>query len=427
MLWLAACEEVEQFPLDPYSPAAPDYAALALPVVTISGDITGNMTWDAAHVWEIDGVVTVRMGATLTIESGTHIKSTIQTPGEPKGVLVVARDGRIHAIGTGDAPIVMTSRYLLDGDPYTVGSSGDFGGLVILGNAPINDPGGERAVEGLPDEPAFRYGGRDENDDRGVIRYVRIEYAGFDKSLDNEVNALTLGGVGRSTTVDHIQVSYALDDGFEFFGGTVNASHLVALASRDDQFDFDSGYRGTIRYALAVADCNSGHSMNSVTGLPDAHGIELDNHADRYDAEPRTHPVLMHFTVIGTEMLGTMDPGLGHGIALRNGAALKLENSIITGYPKGMVFDENTDADGSTLTDVVVHGLRDAITWQVGEYWGRRSTFSVAAKASRLGMGQPWYNAPNSPVTLAFDGTDAIGALPERHSDWMIGWTNFIF
>ncbi|MDO7744878.1 MAG: hypothetical protein MUP99_13940, partial [Pedobacter sp.] len=203
------------------STAAADYAASTLPVTTVSSDITTNTTWDAGHVWEISGIVTVSNGATLTIAPGTFIKASVNTSAA-NGVLVIGKDGFINAIGTAASPIVFTSRNLLDNNAATVGKPGDFGGVIILGNDTVNTVSGSKLIEGLPNESKFTYGGKNVTDNRGTFQYVRIEYAGYILAENIEVNGLTLGGVGKETIVDHVQVSYGLDDGFEFFGGSVS-------------------------------------------------------------------------------------------------------------------------------------------------------------------------------------------------------------
>jgi hypothetical protein len=222
--------------------AVASYAtAAALPVQTVSGVISTNTTWDNSKVWELSGVVTVADGVTLTIQAGTYIKSTANTVGVPNGVLVAVRGGKINAIGTAESPIIFTSRALLDNNAATTPTPGDFGGVILLGKAHVNTTTGTKEIEGLPTNGTYTFGSlrgtEVENDNSGTLSYVRIEYAGFNLSTDNEVNGLTLGGVGNLTTLDHIEVNYGKDDSFEFFGGTVNATYLVSKAA--DVYNFD--------------------------------------------------------------------------------------------------------------------------------------------------------------------------------------------
>jgi len=404
-------------PFNNRSTAAADYPQSSLPVVSISGDITSNVTWTAGNVYEISGIVTVRNGATLTIQPGTYIKALINNPNVQNGVLVIARDGKIDAVGTANDPIVFTSYRLLDGNPNTTATPGDFGGIIILGNAKIN--AGYKLIEGLPNQAKFYYGGNNDDDNRGTLQYVRIEYAGFALAQNQEVNSLTLGGVGSGTTIDHVQVSYGLDDGFEFFGGTVNASNLVALASYDDQFDFDNGYTGIISDAVAIADKNSWHSTSG--GNSDSNGIESDNNAPAEDATfsltPKTHPILINVSVFGTENTNGIS-GLGYrnGIRERRGSEVTLADVIVSGYSKGIAFDADANASLSDLYTTSVHGFTSAVTAAVGTYvdGGGNTLIVNASNASSFGVPQPWYNTPGSPSTVT---------LPS----WAATWSKLVY
>ncbi|VTP98436.1 hypothetical protein [Sphingobacterium daejeonense] len=186
------------------------------------------------------------------------------------------------AIGTATEPIVFTSDKAA-GERNT----GDFGGVVLLGNAMIN-PGTAR-IEGIP-KPLnvdVDYGGQNDADNSGVLKYVRIEFAGYNLSQDNEINGLTCGGVGNGTTLENIQVSWGRDDAFEFFGGSVNAKYLVAISTDDDDYDFDFGYSGTIQYALSLKDPQSTNSLDR-TGKSDSNGIESDNNGEGVFRDPTT-------------------------------------------------------------------------------------------------------------------------------------------
>ncbi|SFA53359.1 hypothetical protein SAMN04488511_11237 [Pedobacter suwonensis] len=399
------------------STSAADYSQSSLPVVAVSGDITSSVTWTAGNVYELSGVVTVRNGATLTIQPGTYIKASVNTPGVQNGVLVIAKDGYINAVGTAENPIVFTSRYLLDGDASTTGKPGDFGGAIILGNARINV--GDKLIEGLADNPKFHYGGTNDEDNRGTFQYVRIEYAGFQLAPNIEVNGLTLGGVGSGTTIDHVQVSYGLDDGFEFFGGTVSPSNLIALASDDDQFDFDNGFTGILSDCVAIADKNSTHSTSG--GNSDSNGIESDNNAPAEDGTfsltPKTHPTLQNVSIFGTENKNGIS-GLGYrnGIRERRGSEVSLISVIVSGYNTGIAFDSDANASLSDISSTSVHGFNNSITAAVGAYAdGGGNTLVVnATNASTFGVAQPWYNTPGSPATVT---------LPS----WASGWSKLVF
>jgi len=413
---------------DNRSTSAADYSASSLPVTTVSGDITTNTTWDASHVWETSGVVTVRSGATLTINAGTFIKSTVNTAGVQNGVLVIAKGAKINAVGTSTNPIVFTSRYLLDGNASTVGHPGDFGGVILLGNAKINV--GDKLIEGLADDPKFHYGGSNDADNSGTLQYARIEYAGYVLAPNVEVNSLTLGGVGSGTTIDHVQASYGLDDGFEFFGGKVSPKYLVSFGNDDDQFDFDNGFTGSIQYAIAVADAYSTHSASS--GASDSNGIESDNNAPTEDATfsllPKTHPTLANFSVIGTKTAtlspAITSPGFKYGFRNRRGTEVTLSNSFFTGYPSGVVFDADASATPSTINGTSVHGFSAAISVATGAYSSTvANPTSTAATAPTWGMSQPFYNA--GAVNFLAPGTS--GALTVGSGNWVANWTKFTF
>jgi len=399
------------------STTAADYSQSSLPVVAVSGDITSNVTWTAGNVYEISGVVTVRNGATLTIQPGTYIKASVNTPGIQNGVLVIAKNGSINAVGTADHPIVFTSRNLLDNNVGTKGAPGDFGGIIILGNATINV--GDKLIEGLANEAKFHYGGNNNNDNRGTIRYVRIEYAGFQLAPGIGISSLTLGAVGRGTTIDHIQVSYSLMDGFGFFGGNVDAYNLVALASYDDQFDFNNGYTGAISDAVAIADKNSGHSTSS--GNSDSNGIESDNNYPAEDPTfsltPKTQPVLINVNIFGTENTnGILGLGYRNGVRIRRGSESIFSYVIVSGYNTAIALDADANASLSDISTTSVHGFTNSITAAVGAYVdGGGNVLTVnAVSANSFSVPQPWYNTPGSPSTITLPG-------------WSTGWTKLVY
>ena len=228
------------------------------PEATLQGDITENMTLETGGKYTLKGYVYVKSGATLTIQAGTVIKSDIVD----KGALIIERGAKIMAEGTASAPIVMTS-----GAAKGERRPGDWGGLIILGKAPTNRST-EPTIEGGVGK---QYGGTDANDNSGVLKYVRIEYAGIAAEPGSEINGVSFGGVGAGTTVENVMVSYGNDDAFEFFGGTVNCKNMIAFSCLDDDFDFDYGYTGTISNAISFKNplyADPGDASN---------GIEADN------------------------------------------------------------------------------------------------------------------------------------------------------
>jgi len=363
---------------DNRSTAAADYPQSTLPVVTVSGDITTNTTWSASNVYEIDDVVTVRNGATLTIQPGTYIKSTVNTPGAPNGVLVISTEGSINAVGTASNPIVFTSRYLLDNDDTTCGTAGDFGGVIILGSATVNTPSGTSFIEGLPTIPINSFGGTNDSDNSGNFQYVRIEYAGYELEPNVEVNGLTMGGVGSGTTINNVQVSWGLDDGFEWFGGTVSASNLVAYANDDDQFDFDLGYTGTLSNSVAIANDCSTHSGG---GTPDSNGAEIDNNPDdNCGSFPQTTVTFDNVSIWGTS--SASNAGLyENGVHVRRGAVLIVENSTVTGYNQGIFVEASSGAcELATAENSRIHGFLS-----VGNY------IDVGGNTTSTANPAPWF------------------------------------
>jgi hypothetical protein len=382
-------------PFGMQSASAEYITASALPVTTVSGAITSNTTWSG--VVEIDGIVTVKNGATLTIQPGTFIKAKPNAIGEGSGILVITKTGHINATGTESQPIVFTSYRLLDGNEDTTAVPGDFGGVVLLGDAPTNVPT-TTTIEGLTGVD-YQFGGSNASHNAGTMKYVRIEFAGYDfvgANSGNEVNALSLGGVGNGTTLDHIQVSYGQDDSYEFFGGTVNATNLVSFAAEDDNFDFDNGYTGTITCALALADANSSHTTSG--GVSDTNGIELDNNATGTATTLLTHPTVNNLTIVGTST-NVLSPisGVGsayeNGIHIRRNGRLTLNDAVITGYPTGIRVEGSGSelSSASTYGSIKVHGFTTVVTG-TGTAGIPAANLSSGTSADAFGMSSPFFS-----------------------------------
>jgi sulfur transfer protein SufE len=287
-------------------------------------DIVGNTTWTSDNVYLLEGRVFVEAGETLTIEPGVVIKGK---PGsnENASALVVARGGKIFAEGTAADPIIFTAEADDMGDPFDLGPTdrGRWGGLIVLGAATLNSPAAAGSpimdnIEGIPtSEPRGQFGGSDDNDNSGVIRYVSIRHGGVSIGSNNEINGLTLGGVGRGTTVEFVEVYANLDDGVEFFGGTVGVKHAVVSYCGDDSFDYDQGWRGKGQFWLTIGD----NAMDN--------GGEHDGDVDDFTKLPLSNPLIYNVTYIG--------PGSGAGtggdaLRMRENAAGKYYNSIFTGF-----------------------------------------------------------------------------------------------
>ena len=308
------------------------------PGLTVGSGVTLTLTKD--KVWEIGGQLRVQSGGILNIQEGTRIEglSTATAP-----AIFIERGGKINAVGTQNEPIVMTCT-------AAVKFEGCWGGVFIAGKGIINL--GDANVGGgvSPDGCAQRggegggpvYGGCDNADNSGVMRYVRIEYAGYLLSPNNELNGLTLAGVGSGTQIDHIQIHAGADDGIEFFGGAVSTKYLVLTGNDDDQFDISFGNAADHQFVLIQSDIGAANN--------DSKAIEADGNepAPGTNALPRTSPRLWNFTIIGN-LSGTGQPA---AVQLRRGSGLRLYNSVIAGWPVGVDFDDPLTCDGSFGTSL---------------------------------------------------------------------------
>ena len=282
---------------------------------TLSGNINTTTTLTSDKVWTLKGYVYVTDGAKLIIQPGTTIISDVAE----KGALCIERGAQIIAEGTATKPIIFTS-----GKAVGERSPGDWGGIIILGKAKTNRSS-EPTIEG---GIGRAFGGTNDADNSGILKYVRIEYAGIAAMPNSEINALTLGGVGSGTIIENIQTIYANDDAFEFFGGTVNAKNLYAYATADDDFDFDFGYTGTITNGVAKRDpqfVDSGDAGN---------GVECDNDGTGSSAQPTTHPKLFNMILIGPNTSSALS-NHNLGLRFRRASQFTMKNSVVWGWMKG--------------------------------------------------------------------------------------------
>ena len=427
----------------------------------------------------LKGWVYITSGATLTIESGTIIKGDKET----KAALIVETGGKIIAQGTKDLPIIFTSA-----QPAGSRKPGDWGGIIVCGKATNNKT--EMIIEG---GPRSKHGGNDDTDNSGVISYVRIEFAGYPFKADQEINGLTLGSVGSGTKIDHVQVSYSNDDSFEWFGGTVNAKYLISYHGWDDDFDTDSGFRGNVQFGLIVRN-------PKIADKSISNGFESDNNSDAPNQLPVTRPVFSNITLIGaagqdplflntTAYIdgGSYNPNNGSklgqhqaGIQIRRGSNLHIYNSVMTGFPVGiMICNDKGSQTQSAATDgrigiknvyIVKDGIlgsdkdasfKDSLSVNSSTF-DRSATESFSASffkqasnknqiytnISELGLKQPnslqtspnWGPVAGSVLTgksglfteslLAasyFDKVDFIGAFRSdaQVDNWTAGWANF--
>ncbi|MBC6991007.1 hypothetical protein [Hymenobacter sp. BT491] len=300
--------------------------------------ITTNTTWSAANRYLLKGFVYVRTGATLTIEPGTIIKGDKDT----KGTLIIEPGAKIIAAGTAEKPIIFTSNQAKGSRNY-----GDWGGVVIAGNAPVNSIDGTNlptAEGGI----TTKYGGANAADNSGTLQYIRIEFAGIALTPNNELNGLTFDGVGSGTTVDHIQVSYSGDDSYEWFGGTVNAKYLVAHRGFDDDFDTDNGFSGKVQFAVSLRDPQQADQSGSKA-------FESDNDANGTTKGPITSAVFSNVTAVGPILnpsAANYSPQYTAGVHIRRNSALSILNSVIMGFPTGVLIDNSLTAANAGRSDL---------------------------------------------------------------------------
>lgn len=306
--------------------------------VTLSGRITTNTTLKKGDENILRGLVYITNGATLIVEAGATVKGSFS--GSDVAALIVTRGSKIVAVGTETEPVVFTSA-----SPSP--RSGDWGGIIMLGKATINSTflgtNGLLQIEGGVDnaEGDGLAGSGDakapaaiDDDSSGRLSYVRIEYAGYAFQPDKEINSLTMAGVGSKTVIDHVQVTYAKDDAFEWFGGSVNAKYLIAYKTQDDDFDTDNGYRGKVQFGLVIRD-------SVLADISQSEAFESDNNPTGSTATPKTSAVFSNITAIGPRATsGNIGNSLFLGGAhIRRNSALSIYNSIIIGWPTGIFID----------------------------------------------------------------------------------------
>jgi hypothetical protein len=265
-----------------------DYYIADEQVISDNGGGTGTITWTPEKTYLLDGFVFVNDGQVLTIKPGTVIQGKTGQ-GTQASALIVARGGKIIAEGRSDQPIIFT----VEGDDLEgsvpLESTGLWGGVIILGNATVNTLSGESFIEGLPiSEPRGVYGGTYDDDNSGILSYISIRHGGTNIGEGNEINGLTLGGVGRKTTINNIEVVSNADDGIEFFGGTVNCNNLAVAFCGDDAYDFDEGFSGKCQFILGISDPVKGNHLAEHSGSPFPD-----------PGKPFSHPVIYNATYIG--------------------------------------------------------------------------------------------------------------------------------
>jgi hypothetical protein len=402
----------------------------------IQGTISSSRFY-AKGKWILKGYVYVTDGATITFEAGCIVQSDITE----KGALIIERGAKLIASGTAANPIVFTS-----GKAVGSRAPGDWGGIILLGKAPTNRPlDPAPTIEG---GVGRQYGGTDPLDESGILRYVRIEYAGIAAEPGSEINGLTCGGVGSGTIIENVQVSFGNDDAFEFFGGTVNAKNVVAFATADDDFDFDFGYSGKIQFGISC------RKPDFVDAGDAGNGIECDNDGSGTTTTPRTRPQLSNFTIVGPNDAAGTAGNHNYSLRWRRATQFVLRNSIMIGHPDAG-FSMESDA---TLNDYYVNNVSEfrnnLLHASASIYRSNNNAIATAAliqtKAEAEGcvtlansaaaqLTSPFYSTtPNFlPVTgsPALSGTSFTGMNPFFTSttyrgamgttNWTSGWCNW--
>lgn len=423
------------------------YSQTIIPNDTLTGNITTTKTLNPAKRYLLIGECHVLSGGNLVIPAGTKIYGDKTS----KGSLIIERGGKINATGTANNPIVFTSAF-----QPSARHTGDWGGIVILGRAKINTNTGAdtAAIEGFATQ--IWYGGQDDNDNSGVLQYVRIEYAGVALAPNNEINGLTMGGVGRGTTIDHIMVSFCGDDSFEWFGGTVNCKYLISYNAIDDEFDTDNGYRGRVQYGLSIKNPN-------IADISGSNGFESDNNGAPNYNPPRTQPIFSNITFIGVKQYDTSTVDANHkrGMHQRRFSLQSVYNSIWMGYPTGILFDgvgvaNACNGDTIKFMSNIIAGISgknfdttsmsgngfNATTWALN-FARKNDTLNTNAQVMLTNayggyINNNWMTSYFIPVSgsPAFSNyTDVTTIDPfftsANHrgafgtADWGLGWTNF--
>lgn len=349
----------------------------------LEGKISSDKILKANYTYTIRGIVYVTNGAKLTIEPGTLIHGETSS----KGALVITRGSQIIADGTKENPIVFTS-------DASSPKRGDWGGVVICGKAPtnasFNGQAGIGQVEGGVNngEGLGLYGGTDAADNSGILHYVRIEYAGYAYLPDNELNGLTLAGVGNGTKIDYVEIYKANDDAIECFGGTVNLKHTVFVSTLDDDYDTDNGWSGHVQWGIVLRD-------SSIADISKSESFESDNDANGSALTPQTRGVYSNMTIIGPRAT-TSNVGNSlflAGVQIRRNSSISIFNSVIMGYPKGILIDasKGTPTDnnisGNTLfvQNTIVAGSTKPVDY---------SASSAAATGWTATDALNWFNTP---------------------------------
>ncbi len=411
--------------------------------VTVTTSITNNTTWTSNNTYLLSGQIYVKNGATLTIQPGTHILGDKSVAGSG---LFVTQGSKLVAEGTVSQPIVFTSN-----QPAGQRALADWGGVILMGRASNNNPGGIANIEGIAPTADTQFGGGtttyDDNDNSGVLKYVRIEFGGYVYAPNKEINGLTFGAVGRGTTIDYVQVSFANDDAFEWFGGTVNCRHLVSYRNLDDEFDTDNGFSGHVQFCLSVRDPQISDNPTVST----SEGFESDNDASGDNNTPQTSAIFSNITFVGPlrgNTAATVATGYRRGARIRRNSGLKVYNCLFLDDLRGVHIDgayceQNAGAGSSLLassnnytgTDVS-HTTTDVLKYKNNVIAGYLTNYSTERNSGSTFDVKTWFGANNNDslassanilVNPYGDNGDFITNVDFRPSNGSIALTNYAF
>ncbi|MGE4288765.1 MAG: hypothetical protein AB7E36_08760 [Salinivirgaceae bacterium] len=364
-------------------------------VISDKGSGTGTTTWTKDMDLLLEGFVFVNEGQTLSIEPGTVVRFK-NGQGATASALIVARGGKILAKGTKEAPIIFTAETdKLDGSMDSK-SRGLWGGLILLGNAPINTESGNDFIEGIPiTEPRSEFGGHLPDDNSGELSYVSIRYPGTALHQGNEINGLTLGGVGNQTRIENVEIINSADDGIEVFGGTVNLKNIISFGSSDDAFDYDMGYQGKVQFLLAMQNDSSGNNL-----------IEGSGALDPINHNPISKPVLSNLTLIGSSATS------GNMLAFDRYAGGIIVNSILVNKNKGVVaeyINASTDSYAQFKTGnlIVGNNLFDAVAANISDSIFTLQGVSIPPDAKT--EWQHYFNLANNTIETTGVGINETG------------------
>lgn len=383
--------------------------------IILKDRINADTTLRKENTYILKGLVYIVGNHTLTIEAGTVIKGSFS--GSDVAALIITRGSKINAVGTATEPIVFTSA---SPNPQ----SGDWGGIVICGKAGINTAfagtgGGPGIYEvegginnGNGDGLAGGGATPDDNDNSGKLQFVRIEYAGYAFQPDKEINSLTLAAVGRGTTIDHIQVVLAKDDAYEWFGGTVNCKYLIAVKTQDDDFDTDNGYSGNVQFGLILRD-------SLIADVSTSEAFESDNNSSGTTVTPKTSAVFSNITAIGPRAtLSNVGNSLFRaGAQIRRNSSISIFNSIIMGWPQGILIDAST----GTPTDKNIDDstLRIRYTTLAGNTVNLKYTASTSAPTGATDATiLSWFTNPYFGNTVLTNASDARLTQPFSYAQF---------